>query len=93
MGRASPLRRPGAIRVYFRSLLDKLDANGIALAGLELGNEINWTAFNPDPLAGKGINFGLQDLSHDPEGKQIARGYLQYLKILAVLKDVRIIRN
>ena len=65
-------------------------ANGIALAGLELGNEINWTAFNPEfPLPGKGINFGLQDLSHDPEGKQIARGYLQYLKILAVLKDVR----
>ncbi len=81
---------PELSRVYFQSLLDKLDASGIALAGLELGNEINWTAFNPEfPLPGKGINFGLEDLSHDPEGKQIARGYLQYLKILAVLKDVR----
>lgn len=81
---------PELSRVYFQSLLDKLDANGIVLAGLELGNEINWTAFNPEfPLPGKGINFSLEDLSHDPEGKQIAKGYLQYLKILAVLKDVR----
>lgn len=81
---------PELSRVYFQSFLAKLEANDIVLAGLELGNEINWTAFNPEfPLPGKGINFGLGDLYHDPEGKQIAKGYLQYLKILAALKDVR----
>jgi hypothetical protein len=81
---------PKLSRVYFQSFLDKLDANAVVLAGLELGNEINWTAFNAEfPLPGKGINFGLEDLYHDPEGKQIAKGYLQYLKILSELKDVR----
>ncbi len=81
---------PDLSRVYFQSFLEKLEANGIVLAGLELGNEINWTAFNAEfPLPGKGINFGLDGLYHDPEGKQIAKGYVQYLKILAVLKDVR----
>jgi hypothetical protein len=81
---------PGLSRAYFQSFIAKLEANGIVLAGLELGNEINWTAFNPEfPLPGKGKNFGLYDLYHDPEGQRIARGFLQYLKILAVLKEVR----
>ncbi len=81
---------PQLSKIYFQSVMDKLEGNGIVLAGLELGNEINWTAFNPEfPLPGKGMNFGLDDLYHDPEAKQIAKGYLQYLKILAQLKDVR----
>jgi hypothetical protein len=75
---------------YFQTLLGMLDANGIQLAGLELGNEINWTAFNQDfPLPGKGMVFGLADLQTDPEAEQIAKGYLQYLKVLAVLKQAR----
>jgi len=81
---------PELSRAYFQSLFTKLEQNHIVLAGVELGNEINWSAFNPEfPLPGKGANFGLDDLYHDPEAKQIAKGYLQYLKILAVLKDVR----
>jgi hypothetical protein len=81
---------PELSRAYFQSLIDKLEANGIVLAGFELGNEINWAAFNPEfPLPGDGKVFDLNDLSDDPEAKQIAKGYLQYLKILAVLKDVR----
>jgi hypothetical protein len=81
---------PQLSEFYFQSVMDKLEANGIVLAGLELGNEINWTAFNPEfPLPGKGMNFGLDDLYHDPEAKQVAKGYLQYLKIIAQLKDAR----
>lgn len=81
---------PALSKAYFQSLIDKLEANGIVLAGFELGNEINWAAFNPEfPLPGEGKVFNLSDLSHDPEAKQIAKGFLQYLKILAVLKDVR----
>jgi hypothetical protein len=80
---------PDLSRTYFQSLLDKLEANGIVLAAFELGNEINWAAFNPEfPLPGEGKVFNLNDLSHDPEAKQVAKGFLQYLKILAVLKDV-----
>ena len=81
---------PELSRVYFQALIGKLEAEGIVLAAFALGNEINWAAFNAEfPLPGEGKVFSLNDLYHDPEGKQIARGFLQYLKILAVLKDVR----
>ena len=81
---------PALSKAAFQRLFDGLDANGIALAGVELGNEINWAAFNPEfPLPGEGKILSLQDLSDDPEGKQIAKGLLQYVKVLAVLKDVR----
>ena len=81
---------PGLSKTYFQDLFDKFDANGIEIAGLELGNELNWAAFNPEfPLPGEGKVLSFYDLSHDAEGEQIARGFLQYLKILAVLKDVR----
>ena len=77
-------------RVYFQTLFDKLDAKGIVLTGVELGNEINWTDFNGDfPIPGQGKAFTSEDLSRDPEAKQVARGFLQYLKVLAVLKEVR----
>jgi hypothetical protein len=79
-----------ASRVSYQSLFDKLDANGIVLAGVELGNEINWTDFNGDfPIPGEGKAFSLEDLSRDLEAQQVARGFLQYLKLLAALKEVR----
>jgi hypothetical protein len=81
---------PVLSQAYYQSFLDRLEASGVVLAGLELGNEINWTAFNAEfPLPGEGKNLSLDDLYHDPEGQQIAKGYLQYLKVLAALKDVR----
>jgi hypothetical protein len=77
-------------KASFQTMFDLLDSNNIVLAGMELGNEINWAAFNPEfPLPGEGKILSLSDLSNDPEGKQIAKGFLQYLRILAVLKDVR----
>ena len=83
---------PELFRTYFQTNLDKLEANGVQLAAIEMGNEINWAAFNaefPVPGNGKGV-LSLDDLyHHDPEGQQIAKGYLQYLKILAVAKDIR----
>jgi hypothetical protein len=81
---------PALSKTAFQHLFDSLDANGIALAGVELGNEINWAAFNPEfPLPGEGKILSRQDLVDDPEGKQIAKGFLQYIQILAVLKNVR----
>ncbi len=81
---------PALSKAAFQKLLDSLDGNKIQLAGVELGNEINWAAFNPEfPLPGEGKILSVQDLDHDPEGKQIAKGFLQYIKILTVLKEVR----
>ena len=58
--------------------------------------ELNWTTkstgplFNAEfPLPGEGRILSLSDLSRDSEGKQIAKGFLQYGKIMAVLKEVR----
>ncbi|TDW97464.1 glycoside hydrolase family protein [Dinghuibacter silviterrae] len=85
---------PDQFRKYFEPLLAKLDAAGVTLAGFELGNEINSPMFNADfSLPAENPNqskeFNLWDLSHDPEARQVAKGYLQYLKLLAVIKDVR----
>jgi hypothetical protein len=85
---------PDQFRSYFEPLFAKLEAAGVTLAGIELGNEINSPMFNADftlpaenPTRSK--EFNLQDLSTDPEAQQVAKGYLQYLKLLAVIKDVR----
>lgn len=87
---AISLADPDQFRAYFAPLLAKLEANHIELAGFELGNELNMTPFNGEfPVPGQGKQFGLNDLYHDPEAQQIAKGYLQYLKVLAVLKDIR----
>lgn len=70
--------------------LAKLESKGIVLAGFELGNEINWTGFNADfPLPAQGRILTEKDLADDPEGRQIAKGYLRYLETLAALKEIR----
>jgi hypothetical protein len=81
---------PDLSRASYRRLFAALDAAGITLAGLELDNEINWAAFNRDiPLPGMGKILSREDLRSTPEGQQIAKGFLQYLKVLAVLKEER----
>jgi hypothetical protein len=85
---------PDQFREYFEPLLEKLEAAGVQLAGFELGNEINSAMFNADfslPAENptRSREFTLEDLSHDPEAQQVAKGYLQYLKLLKVIKEVR----
>ena len=85
---------PDQFRKYFEPLLAKLDAAGVTLAGIELGNEINSPMFNADftlpaENPARSREFNLEDLSRDSEAQQVARGYLQYLKLLGVIKDVR----
>jgi hypothetical protein len=85
---------PDQFRKYFEPLLARLEAAGVTLAGFELGNEINSSMFNadfslPSESPARSKEFNLDDLAHDPEAQQVARGYLQYLKLLAVMKEVR----
>jgi hypothetical protein len=79
---------PEKFRTYFQPLLAKVESKGIVLAGLELGNEINWSNHDLGP-EGTGRVLGMDDLLHDPKGQQVAKGYLNYIKVLSVLKDVR----
>lgn len=81
---------PEKFRAYFQARLNALESLGITLAGLEPGNEINWTLWNRDlGPTGTGRILGRDDLVNDPKGQQVAKGYLNYIKILAVLKDIR----
>jgi hypothetical protein len=81
---------PERSKAYYQTVFDKLDAYGVRLTGIEVGNEINWPDFNGDfPVPGQGKAFSLDDFSHDPEAKRVAEGLLQYLKVLTVLKQVR----
>jgi hypothetical protein len=60
------------------------------LEAFEPGNEINWAGFNADFfLPGEGRVLGMNDLTNDHEGKRVAQGFLQYIKLLKVLKDIR----
>jgi hypothetical protein len=81
---------PVRFRAVFEPLFNQLEDMGIRFAALELGNEINWTAFNGDfPIPGEGRVFDLEDLTRDPEASKIAAGYRAYLQTLRVLKDIR----
>jgi hypothetical protein len=81
---------PARFRIVFEPLFNQLEGFGITFAALELGNEINWTAFNGEfPIPGEGRVFGQADFARDPEAAQIAAGYRAYLQTLGVLKDIR----
>jgi hypothetical protein len=85
---------PDQFRRYFEPLLAKVEVAGVTLAGFELGNEVNSPMFNSDfslpaEKPAHSREFNLADLSREPEAQQVAKGYLQYLKLLAVIKDVR----
>jgi hypothetical protein len=81
---------PVRFRAVFQPLLNRLEGLGITFAALELGNEINWAAFNGDfPIPGEERVFDSEDLSRDPEARKIADGYRAYVQTLRVLKDIR----
>jgi len=82
---------PNQFRATFQPILDRLEAKGIVLAGFELGNEINLSGTNPEFIkpSGRARQLSLADLENDPQGQRVALGFRQYLKLLAVLKDMR----
>lgn len=81
---------PDLFRTRFASMLARLDSAGVKLEAMEIGNEINMAGFNPDfPVPGENRQFGLADLARDSEARQVGEGYLQYLKVLSQVKDVR----
>ena len=84
--------KPEEFREWFKPMLDKLEAAGVLLTAIELGNEINTSGYNGDiPKPGTGRVLGISDLNNpnDPEGPTIAAGYRTYLQIMAVAKDIR----
>lgn len=81
---------PNRFRTFLQRHLDTIEANGVTLAGLEFGNEINWASFNGDfVLPEQGEVLGLIDLQPGGRGDHIAAGYRTYLRLLEVLREVR----
>ncbi len=81
---------PALTAMVFRDYLRRLESRGVVLAGIELGNEINWTPFNGDfDVPGRGAVFDLKALETDPAARRIAAGYDAYLKALEAVKEVR----
>lgn len=86
LSRADPDRFKGFLAPY----LGQIEAAGVTLAALELGNEINWAAFNGDfELPAEGRVLGLRDLDETTAGRRIAAGFRAYVGLLAALKDMR----
>src|SRR5439155_17334829 len=72
-------------------LLQQLDDAGVQLAGIELFNEIGNPAFNGDiAINGPrgGYLIGFEDLL-DPAYADVGRGYRNYIRVLAALKEIR----
>jgi hypothetical protein len=83
---------PDGFRKAFTTQLAALEDAGVKLTALEIGNEFNTVGYNADfPAQSSGRVLGLNDLDNpnDTEARRIAAGYLQYIKIMAVVKDVR----
>jgi hypothetical protein len=83
---------PNGFRRQFTAQLTALEDAGAKLTAFEIGNEFNMVGYNADfPAQNSGRVLGLDDLNNpnDREARQIAAGYLQYIKIMAVVKDVR----
>jgi hypothetical protein len=83
---------PREFAAWFKPQLDSLEASGVKLTAFELGNEINTSGYNGDIASpGSGRVLGLADLDNpkDQEAPVIAQGFRNYLKIMAVLKDLR----
>ena len=84
---------PVKFKAWLASRIETLEAAGVHLTAFELGNEINGPFFNGDflPAQASGRVLGIGDLNNpdDPEGRAIAASYRAYLKIMAVLKELR----
>jgi hypothetical protein len=84
--------KPQEFIAALRPMLDKLEAAGVRLSAIELGNEINTSGYNGDVATpGSGRVLGLRDLDNasDAEARPIAAGFRVYVTIMAALRDLR----
>jgi hypothetical protein len=81
---------PALFKESFGAQLAAFEAKGIQFAGFELGNEINWAAFNGEfPIPGEQKILSLDDLASDAEGQKIAAGFRCYVETLSMAVKIR----
>ncbi len=75
-------------RSFVREVLTDLDRRGVRLAGLQIGNEINWAHFNGDlrisSRAGVAVARSVETL-HDPDA--FLRGLDRYIDALKIVRE------
>jgi hypothetical protein len=72
--------------------LTQLEAAGVRLTAIELGNELNTSGYNADIASpGSGRVLGVKDLNNpkDAEARVIAGGFRVYVSVAEALKGVR----
>jgi hypothetical protein len=80
-----------AYKIQFANILDKIEESGGRVAAFQIGNEINWAAFNGDlplPPSGSGIRYTIQNFGSAPEASQIERGFQKYGAALAMTRQI-----
>jgi hypothetical protein len=83
---------PEGFSKYFNAELAKLDAAGVPVVAFEIGNELNSSPNNGDflnPTSGRILTLSDLNNPDDPDGRSVATGYLAYIKILVVAKELR----
>lgn len=83
---------PEAFTAWLKPILNQLDASGVRLTAMEVGNEINTSRFNGDiPEPGSGRALGVADLNNprDAEAHTVADGLRTYLRAMTALKTLR----
>jgi hypothetical protein len=83
-----PVAAKGALAPH----LAALEAAGVRLVAIEVGNEFNTSAFNGDfKLPGEGRVLGISNLNNrnNSEAQAIAAGFRVYLQTVAAVKDLR----
>lgn len=86
LSKASPALTAAAVR----GALSQFDREGVRLDGIEVGNEINYTAFNGDfPVPGKGAVYDLRDIQELPELRTVADGLRLYIDVVRAVRSER----
>jgi hypothetical protein len=83
---------PDGFRKWFAGELAAVEKAGVRITAFELGNELNTPRFNGDfPVPGTKRVLRQSDLNNpnDSEGRALATGYRAYLRVMAVLKEMR----
>ena len=79
-------------RSVFADFLRRLDGDGLPLAAIEIGNEINWADFNGDfPIRPKGMGRFYDsegDLASDPKASGVLAGFRKYAAAVRITREL-----
>jgi hypothetical protein len=71
------------------AIIKQIEAAGVEVQAIQVGNEINWAAFNGDlPLVQPGMLLDQSNFRNVPFAEKIEQGFQKYVAALAATKSV-----